>query len=117
MYGPPLEMFHCGGTVVTYDVTGSDEYVINDFNGLIVPMDDVSAVASALKKLKQDPKLVSKLKAGAELTATRWPDWQHSSSRFLGLLSLIAKRPAINSLTLAKDIIGTGNLPWTVNIK
>ena len=29
MYGPPLEMFHCGGTVVTYDVTGHEEYVVD----------------------------------------------------------------------------------------
>src|SRR6266699_3944171 len=25
MFGPPLEMFHCGGTAVTSDVTGSEE--------------------------------------------------------------------------------------------
>jgi hypothetical protein len=117
MYGPPLEMFHCGGTVITYDVTGSDEYVINEFNGIIVPMDDVSAVTDALARLKRDPELVSKLKSGAESTAEKWLDWQLSSSRFLGLLTLIARRPATNSLKLAKEIIGAGNLPWTVNIK
>jgi hypothetical protein len=57
------------------------------------------------------------LKGGAILTAERWLDWQHSSSRFLGLLTLIAKRPAMNSLKLAKEIIGAGNLPWTLDIK
>ena len=36
MYGPPLEMFHCGGTVVTYDVTGHEEYVEHGVNGLVV---------------------------------------------------------------------------------
>jgi glycosyltransferase involved in cell wall biosynthesis len=117
MYGPPLEMFHCGGTVITYDVTGSDEYVVNEFNGLVVRMDDVSAVTDALARLKLDPELVSKLKSGAESTAEKWLDWQLSSSRFLGLLTLIARRPAMNSLKLAKEIIGAGNLPWTVNIK
>jgi len=27
MFGPPLEMFHCGGTAIVYDVTGHDEYI------------------------------------------------------------------------------------------
>jgi len=30
MFGPPLEMFHCGGTAVVYDVTGYDEYIVNE---------------------------------------------------------------------------------------
>ncbi len=40
MYGPPLEMFHCGGTVITYDVTGHDEFVHDGVNGIVVPMYD-----------------------------------------------------------------------------
>lgn len=35
MFGPPLEMFHCGGTAITYNVTGHDEYIVNGVNGLI----------------------------------------------------------------------------------
>jgi hypothetical protein len=32
MFGPPLEMFHCGGTAIVYNVTGHDEYIIHDRN-------------------------------------------------------------------------------------
>ncbi len=40
MYGPPLEAFHCGATVVTTAVTGHDEYVRHAENGLVVGWDD-----------------------------------------------------------------------------
>ncbi len=47
MFGPPLEMFHCGGTAITYDVTGSEEYLVSGRNSLVVPMDDEKAVADS----------------------------------------------------------------------
>jgi glycosyltransferase involved in cell wall biosynthesis len=111
MYGPPLEMFHCGGTVVTYDVTGSDEYVIDGHNGLIVSMDDVSGVSNSLLRLKQDPELVARLQQNAVTTANKWLDWNESSSKFLGLLVMIAKRPAADGFALAKEIFGASVLP------
>lgn len=40
MFGPPLEMFHCGGTSIVYDVTGHDEYIVHDKNGLVAKTDD-----------------------------------------------------------------------------
>ena len=112
MYGPPLEMFHCGGTVVTYDVTGCDEYVIDGVNGLIVDMDNVEGVTQALRRLKENPDFLAKLQENATLTASKWLDWSQSSSRFLGLLTLIAKRPAMDGFRLAKEILGAYALPW-----
>lgn len=32
MFGPPLEIFHCGGTALVYDVTGHDEYIVHNQN-------------------------------------------------------------------------------------
>ncbi|MGA9869453.1 MAG: hypothetical protein WBQ75_23710, partial [Acetobacteraceae bacterium] len=32
MFGPPLEMFHCGGTAIVYAVTGHDEYIRHGVN-------------------------------------------------------------------------------------
>ncbi|MFN7093828.1 MAG: glycosyltransferase, partial [Burkholderiales bacterium] len=32
MFGPPLEMFHCGGTAIVYNVTGHEEYIVNEHN-------------------------------------------------------------------------------------
>lgn len=91
MYGPPLEMFHCGGTVVTNDVTGSDEYVRHGQNGLVVPTGDSKATVDALRLLESDRDYLARLRAGAGRTAADWPDWSQSSREFVDLLELISK--------------------------
>lgn len=93
MFGPPLEMFHCGGTVITYDVTGFEEYVIDGINGLVVPMDDEPGVIAAVHKLATDRSLLARLKHGALLTAAEWMDWEKSSREFAGFMNSIAKLP------------------------
>jgi hypothetical protein len=93
MFGPPLEMFHCGGTVITYDVTGFEEYVIDGINGLVVPMDDESGVIAAVHKLATDRSLLARLKHGALLTAAEWMDWEKSSREFAGFMNSIANLP------------------------
>lgn len=82
MFGPPLEMFHCGGTAITYDVMGHDEYMKDGFNGFVVKTDDEQMVVDRLIELKQNPKVLSKLKLNALKTANDWIDWQSSSKRF-----------------------------------
>lgn len=91
MYGPPLEMMHCGGTVVTNDVTGSEEYVLSGTNGLIVATDDDEAVVAALDALR-DPASLARLGAGARLTASGWPDWESSSTEFLRVITSICRQ-------------------------
>jgi hypothetical protein len=93
MYGPPLEMFHCGGTVVTYDVTGHEEYVEHGVNGLVVAMNDEDAVVTAVRSLKRDPDMLARLRAGALATAAAWPDWSESSSHFGRLVASVAALP------------------------
>ena len=82
MFGPPLEMFHCGGTAITYDVTGHDEYIVNGVNGLVVHRDEDDKVVEYLNNLKDNPELLLQLKKGAIKTANEWIDWQESSDRF-----------------------------------
>ena len=55
MFGPPLEMFHCGGTAIVYDVTGHEEYIEDGKNAIVVKKDNEEEVVSWLKKLKCDP--------------------------------------------------------------
>ena len=62
MFGPPLEMFHCGGTAIVYDVTGHDEYIVHDKNGLVVKTDDDQKVVEYINKLKDDKKYLKLLK-------------------------------------------------------
>jgi glycosyltransferase involved in cell wall biosynthesis len=94
MYGPPLEMFHCGGTVATWPTTGMDEYIEDGFNALVVPMEETESVVAAINKLVDNPDLMNRLKANAYSTATTWPSWQDASRRFHSLLVRIADLPA-----------------------
>ena len=82
MFAPPLEMFHCGGTAIVYNVTGHDEYMINNENSLIVKEGDELSVINALKKLENDHEFLEKLKNNALKTASCWPDWNESSKHF-----------------------------------
>lgn len=89
MFGPPLEMFHCGGTAVVYDVSGHDEYIAHDRNSLVVRMHDEAGVIEALQRLRDDPALLARLKEGALATAADWPDWNRSSAAFVACLDSI----------------------------
>jgi len=89
MFGPPLEMFHCGGTAIVYDVTGHDEYIRDRENSYVVKKDDEEKVVALLKRLRSDHDELERLKAGAQKTAIGWPDWETSTSQFEGALEEI----------------------------
>jgi glycosyltransferase involved in cell wall biosynthesis len=94
MFGPPLEMFHCGGTALVYAVTGHDEYIVHDSNSFVVARDDEEQVISLLRKLKQEPGELKRLKQGARETAAQWPGWRECSGEFEKvLLAIAATRP------------------------
>ncbi len=111
MYGPPLEMFHCGGTVVTSDVSGHEEYIEDGVNALVVPTDDVASAATALRRLREDPELLQRLRRGAVSTAGRWPDWDRASAQFARILYGINRQPAQEVLPLVVRILGSRALP------
>jgi hypothetical protein len=100
MFGPPLEMFHCGGTAVVYMVSGHDEYIIPNKNALVLPSDDEAGVVEQIRRLIQDPSLLANLKGEAEITAKNWPDWEHSSATFLSHLEEIVQSPKVHRSTL-----------------
>ena len=89
MFGPPLEMFHCGGTAVVYDVSGHDEYIADGRNALVARMNDEAAVLAHLRRLREDPPFLARLKEGARETAAAWPDWPESSALFVRHLEAI----------------------------
>lgn len=92
MFGPPLEMFHCGGTAVVFDVTGHDEYIRNNENAIVVKCGDVEGVEGAIRRLAGDARLLESLKNGARITALQWPSWEQSSSQFEAWVNDIASR-------------------------
>ncbi len=83
MFGPPLEIFHCGGTAIIYNVTGHEEYMKNDINSIILDVDDEAGVIASINKLKAEPEYLKRLKQGALEEAQNWPDWATSSKSFL----------------------------------
>ncbi len=97
MFGPPLEMFHCGGTSVTYDVTGYDEYIRNNENGIVIKTDNEDEVVAAINRLKRDPKLLKQLKESAIQTANSWPAWDISSGKFLTIVEEISNQAILSN--------------------
>jgi len=89
MFGPPLEMFHCGGTAIVYNVSGHDEYIKHKVNGFVVDRDDEEQVIEYINLLKKDVLLLEKLKQNAIKTAGEWIDWNESSQRFYQALQKI----------------------------
>ncbi|MDR6234273.1 glycosyltransferase family 4 protein [Pseudomonas oryzihabitans] len=83
MFGPPLEIFHTGGTSISYDVTGYDEYIEHERNGLVSFSRNNQEIIDFIDKLKKDELYLSKLKKEAIATAEAWPDWYKSSDEFL----------------------------------
>lgn len=94
MFGPPLEMFHCGGTAIVYNVTGHDEYIVHDKNSYVVARDDDRKVVEYLQTLKRDEPLLQRLKAGALQTAAGWPDWREAADQFeMALQNICSQNP------------------------
>lgn len=82
MFGPPLEMFHCGGTTISYDVPGHEEYLVDGINSIVVPMNSEDLVLEAINSLNDNKDLLTNLKRGSLDTATNWPDWEIATKRF-----------------------------------
>ena len=100
MFGPPLEMFHCGGTAVVFNVTGCDEYIIDGQNALVVRSGDERGAVAAVHRLMHEPTLLAHLKAGAMRTAAGWPSWEESSAKFLVALGEILCQPQVTRQTI-----------------
>lgn len=91
MFGPPLEGFHCGLPAIVTPVTGSEEYVEDRVNSLVVLWDDVAGVAQAIDSLAEDHEWWQTLQRGARRTADSWPDWDAQSHRFSESLVRLAR--------------------------
>lgn len=93
MFGPPLEMMHCGGTAVVWDVTGHEDYLVHGQNGLVAPTGDFDSVVAAIDRLATDADELQRLSAGGLRTAAGWPGWEQSSAAFHRSLQTLARNP------------------------
>jgi O-antigen biosynthesis protein len=94
MFGPPLEMFHCGGTAIVYNVTGHDEYIVHGHNALVAERHDDAAVVRFIRQLKDFPPFLEALKANARETAAQWPDWPAATAQFREAMEWAAAKAA-----------------------
>ncbi|MGV3278665.1 glycosyltransferase [Rickettsiales bacterium LUAb2] len=111
MFGPPLEMFHCGGTAIVNKVSGYDEYIIKDSNALVVNNDQ--ELIQAVNTLYNDPQHLTKLKENAIVTAQKWPSIEDSARNFYdGMLNILNQKPYDISIVkrFNKQIQDTCNL-------
>ena len=71
MPAPPLEAMRCGNAVVVTDNGGSNQYIINGKNGIVVPNKDSLAIARKVKILISDnEKRVELAKSGYETASS-----------------------------------------------
>jgi glycosyltransferase involved in cell wall biosynthesis len=66
---PPIEAMACGTPVVAAATGGSEEYLEDDVNCLVVPARDSAAIAAAVRRLAESPRLRERLVAGGRRTA------------------------------------------------
>lgn len=102
MFGPPLEMFHCGGTSLVYKVTGHDEYILDGENSIALEKDDEDGVVSWLQKLREDETTFTKLVHGAQKTAEQWPNWDDASKQFHSALQRCSQSPPTHNANFLK---------------
>lgn len=104
MFGPPLEMFHCGGTAIVYDVTGYDEYIKDGYNAIVVKTGNEKAVLDAIYDLINNPCKLNMLKEHAIVSAQQWPDWNDSSSQFENkIFEICSQSPLVDRERLEKE--------------
>jgi glycosyltransferase involved in cell wall biosynthesis len=94
MFGPPLEMFHCGGTSVVLDVTGHDEYIIDGVNSTVIKEREFDAIVNRISEQLLDLKSISTQKSNARETANHWPDWDQSSAEFTTWVESLLASPS-----------------------
>lgn len=103
MFGPPLEMFHCGGTVIAYNIEGAEEYIIHGYNALVASKYDTKTVVEYINELKRDHVKLRYLEENAKNTARKWRGWDHASKEFYEKVMRLPETDAKDKRTLMME--------------
>lgn len=101
MFGPPLEMFHCGGTAITSNVTGHEEYIRHRVNALVVPTRTIGRARDYVELLSSVKSFAEKLKSGAAQTAMAWPSVEDSAAEFWAAMHVAREQSQVSTERLA----------------
>lgn len=71
-----LSALACGVPVISYDVGGQGEAVVNGHNGFLIPQNDYDGLAASLEMMIRDPGLCRQLSEGARTTALQTFDFE-----------------------------------------
>ena len=102
MFGPPLEMMACGGTAVTSDCDGHEEYMRDDDNGIVVPVGDIRGAQAAVLRLIDEPETLDRMSKSGKKTAARF-SWNGAINKLEAFFSRVSKSaPRVTFRTFAK---------------
>ena len=87
-----IEAMACGIPVITTNVFGPGEIVRPDYDGIVVPPDDVNALADAVVLLLSDRELREKIAQNAIMTAQEYDIRQYARQLLEIYQDLIEKR-------------------------
>ena len=85
---PALEAMASGCAVISTRNGGSDQYITNDFSGLLVERGDSKAIADAVLELVNDPITLKKLIKNAQKVVWEYT-YEKSAQRFVNILKEI----------------------------
>lgn len=87
---PPLEAMACKTSVVTTDCLGTRDFVVNNFNALVVPFKNPEKIAEAVLQILKSPELSNKLIKNGFQTAKEF-NWHQVVNRLETALKNEAK--------------------------
>lgn len=116
-FGPPMEMMACGGAVVVGKVTGYDEYIVDEYNALVVEEGDIHSAKKAIMRILDNPDLKNQLIKNGKSTAQSW-QWDPSIDKLekyfvevlsgeKGIVNLDVKDMSNKSIALSYKLFNT----------
>jgi len=99
-----LEALACGTPSVATDIPGTRDVVSHEKEALLVPVDDVDALAGAIVRLLRDRELARRLAAAGRARIESEFDIERVTEQYAALFSELAARPRVRTSDLAVEI-------------
>jgi glycosyltransferase involved in cell wall biosynthesis len=99
-----LEALACGTPCVATDIPGTRDVVVHEKEALLVPVDDVDALAGAIVRLFRDRELARRLAAAGRDRIESEFDVERVTEQYAALFSELAEKPRVHASGLAVEI-------------